>query len=89
MDALLQTLRFFAKRPNDPNCVTQGSPWIRSAPWPPGVVAESQQNAPVSPAESLRASARFETGEEPSVEVKTADCTRHAFSSALRRNRKK
>jgi hypothetical protein len=21
MDALLQTLRFFAKRPNDPNCV--------------------------------------------------------------------
>ena len=24
MDALLQTLRFFAKRPNDPNCVVLG-----------------------------------------------------------------
>ena len=29
MDALLQTLRFFAKRPNDPNCVVLGELRIR------------------------------------------------------------
>jgi hypothetical protein len=29
MDALLQTLRFLAKRPNDPNCVLLGELRIR------------------------------------------------------------
>ena len=29
MDALLQTLRFFAQRPNDPNCVVLGELRIR------------------------------------------------------------
>jgi hypothetical protein len=38
---------------------------------------KSQQNAPVSPAESMRACPRFATGEEPT------QCS--FFSSALRR----
>jgi hypothetical protein len=29
MDALLQSLRFFAKKPNDPNCVVLGELRIR------------------------------------------------------------
>ena len=46
--------------------VTQRSPWIRSAPLAARVVAERQQNAPVSPAKSLRVCPRFDTNEHRS-----------------------
>jgi hypothetical protein len=46
-----------ARRPS----VTQRSPWIRFAPLAARVVAESLQNASVSPAESVRACPRFDT----------------------------
>jgi hypothetical protein len=46
--------------------VTPGCPWIRFAPLAARVVAERQQNAPVSPAESLRVCPRFDTNEHRS-----------------------
>jgi hypothetical protein len=45
--------------------VTHRSPWTRFAPLAARVVAERQQNAPVSPAESLRVCPRFGTNDRP------------------------
>jgi hypothetical protein len=41
--------------------VPAGSPWTRFRPLAARVVVERQQNAPVSPAESLRVCPRFDT----------------------------
>ena len=59
-----------------------GKPVDSLCPLAAGVVAERRQNAPVSPAESLRACPRFDTNEHRHSK-NVGDCTGWSFSRAV------